>query len=125
MAPLDGDVQWHRSSEAVGGRFHFDTGSLRSQGRIADPVGGTPLCKYGTTTRRTCDSVYKLNQCRDVYCGLAMTWERKAAPGDSGGPWYSSTTAFGIHSGRSHGAASRDVFTPVREAHLRLGLLLL
>ncbi len=125
MATLDGDVQWHRSSEAVGGRFHHDTGSLRNQGQIADPAVGTPLCKYGITTRKTCSEVYKLNQCRSEYCGLAMTYEHVSDDGDSGGPWYSGTTAFGIHSGHSQGAVLRSMFTPVREAHLRLGLLLL
>lgn len=43
--------------------------------------------------------MYKLNQCRGICCGQAMTHRQKAANGDSGGPWYWGTTGYGVHFG--------------------------
>lgn len=72
------------------------------------------LCKYGQTSGHTCDTTYLDNQCRDGYCDMMTMVHRYAAPGDSGGPWYSGNTAYGIHSGFvTIWAAQRDMFTPI------------
>lgn len=121
-----GDAQWHRSTEPVSGTFYYSRGVVRNPSGIGDAVAGSPVCKFGQTSGATCDEVYRLNLCRSVYCGLTTTFERLAAGGDSGGPWYWGTTAHGIHSGYLGSAAvPRDMFTPVRAAHVRLGVLLL
>ena len=67
--------------------------------------------------------MYKANQCREGYCNLIMMHRRKAAKGDSGGPWYWGNGGFGIHSGKvNYLLIDRDVFTPVRSTASNLGL---
>lgn len=52
---------------------------------------------------------------------MTMVKEVITEPGDSGGPWFLGTTAYGIHSGRARvWFRLRSVFTPV--ALLREGL---
>lgn len=120
-----GDMQWHRSTEAVGNQFYYNTGVRRNAQYVGSPTPGLPVCKFGQTSGATCDEVYKLNQCRGVYCGQAMTHRRKAANGDSGGPWYWGTTGYGVHSGyKTYNLLQRDMFTPIQQVHITLGLLL-
>ncbi|MER5455229.1 S1 family peptidase [Micromonospora sp. NPDC002389] len=120
-----GDMQWHRSSEAVGNQFYYDSGVRRNAQTVGHPTPGISVCKFGKTSGATCDEVYQLNQCRDQYCGLAMTHRRKAAGGDSGGPWYWGTAAYGVHSGyKTYNLLTRDMFTPTQQVHITLGLLL-
>ena len=120
-----GDMQWHRSSEAVGNQFYYDSGARRNVATYGHPTPGISVCKYGKTSGATCDEVYQLNQCRDQYCGLVMTHRRKAAGGDSGGPWYWGTAAYGVHSGwKTYNLINRDMFTPTQQVHITLGLLL-
>ena len=74
---------------------------------------GQQLCKYGKTTCATCDEVYELNHCNGDTCHLTAMHNRKADGGDSGGPWYYGTTAYGIHQGyKWWNFKNRDLFTP-------------
>lgn len=48
---------------------------------------------------------------------------RKARGGDSGGPWFSPSIAYGVHSGHiKFGSVERDVFTPIQIAESVLGV---
>lgn len=120
-----GDVQWHRSSEYVSNRFFYNTGATRPATGTGTAGPGAAVCKFGQTSGQTCDEVYKTNQCRGIYCGPTMTHRRKAAGGDSGGPWFYGNTAYGIHSGwKTDNLFDRDMFTPISQAHTRLGVSL-
>ena len=118
-----GDVQWHSSTEKTDARFYYTHGATRALTGTANPTTGVTLCKYGKTTGNTCDEVYKLNQCRDNDCGLAMTHRRKANSGDSGGPWFYNNTGYGIHHGyKTYLLIQRDLFSPVRAAASVMGV---
>lgn len=92
---------------------------------LANPVVGQTLCKYGKTTGYTCDTTYLDNQCRDTYCDMMTLVSRKASGGDSGGPWFWSTTAYGVHSGWvTIWGVARDMFTPINSGLSALGITL-
>lgn len=79
--------------------------------------------KLGRTTFYTCDTTYLDNQCRDSWCDMMTMSSRLADGGDSGGPWFWSTTAYGIHSGWiTIGGAPRDMFTPINSGLSVLGV---
>jgi len=118
------DVQWHSvSGHTAQKSFYYKPGTLEFVTGKANPVVGQTLCKNGKSTGRTCDVTYLDNQCRDSYCDMMTMSNRKAAPGDSGGPWYSGPTAYGVHSGYvTINGAARDMFTPINSALTALSL---
>lgn len=118
------DVQWHSSSsQTASPSFYSNSGVLSFVGGKANPVVGQTLCKYGKTTGRTCDTTYLDDQCRDSYCDMMTMTHRYASGGDSGGPWFSGNTAYGIHSGWvTIWLAERDMFTPINSGLTALSL---
>lgn len=118
-----GDVQWHSSSGATLANFYISSSTRRPVYATANPVDGAIYCRYGRTTGNYCDQVYLLNRCRGSYCGLVAMFERFASGGDSGGPWYSGYTAFGVHSGGLYYLGLlRDCWSPIRPAAADLGV---
>lgn len=117
------DVQWHSTTATTTDpRFYVGPSTYRVVHSQAIPVVGQTLCKYGFKTGQTCDVTYLDNQCRGSYCDMMTMTNRLADGGDSGGPWYSSNTAYGIHSGYvTIWGALRDMFTPIGSANLALG----
>jgi hypothetical protein len=108
-----GDVQWHTSSEDEVDDFWYSYTAGRDVTAQGNPVVGQEICKFGRTTGGTCDKVRQLNSCRGDICRLAMMENRKADGGDSGGPWFVGTVAYGIHSGYTTSSLKkRDQFTP-------------
>lgn len=113
----DGDMAFYRTSGHLvdGGRFYSNTNQTSVVTQVARPFSGLRLCSYGRTTARQCDNeVWRLGECSSNFCELAMTHRNRQDHGDSGGPWYSGGTAYGI----THGAKSvlfiqRGLFTPV------------
>ncbi len=76
-------------------------------------VEGQRLCKFGQRSGKSCDYVYQLNHCWDDYCHLTAMHNDNAEGGDSGGPWFYGTVAYGVHSGyKWWNFKFRDVFTP-------------
>ncbi len=57
------------------------------------------LCKNGVTTKAGCSTVLKLGHCADAICNLVLMEDHITDDGDSGGPWYLGSTAYGIHYG--------------------------
>lgn len=93
--------------------YHMD--QINTRDVVARGVEGLGqlLYRYGKTTGRESDTVYKRNQCSGARCGLTAMHRREAADGDSGGPWYVWRTAYGIHQGGIWiWFRPRDVFTP-------------
>lgn len=120
-----GDIDYRSSSEAVGKEFYYATGSYRTITGLGTPADNQQLCKFGRNSGNTCDKVRDRTTCRNSYCNLVDMDNRKAAGGDSGGPWYSGSKAYGVHSGY-HTALlkKRDQFTPVYNTLGDLGLSL-
>lgn len=121
----NGDVEWQSNNRVTYANFNATGGTIRGVAGSLNPVDGNTYCRYGKTTGSECDSVYMLNRCRGSYCNLVMMFNREAADGDSGGPWFSGNYAAGIHSGAvSYLFQLRDVWTPVRSALYDLGITL-
>ncbi|MFS3127502.1 hypothetical protein ACLM5J_03760 [Nocardioides sp. Bht2] len=109
-----GDIQYMSSTEEVGREFYWKVGSYRTVTGLSAPANDLRLCKFGRSSNETCDSVRDTTTCRDSYCNLVSMDDREAASGDSGGPWYYGTIAYGVHSGyHTHLLQKRDQFTPL------------
>ena len=103
------DIQFHRtlSGNSTRGDFQYGPGAtqLRSVTDRANAAVGTPVCHFGYgTNAQACSTVEQRNTCygsNDYYvvCGVTRTKAKVSEGGDSGGPWYTDSTARGIHSG--------------------------
>lgn len=71
---------------------------------------GFYVCHYGQTTGRECGYVLSKDSSPGYVPSPSNTWvsvykekggSRLSDGGDSGGPWYAGSTAYGIHSGGS------------------------
>ena len=127
------DVQWHSGPVSASPSFYASsTTSARTVVGLAyraDMVGSY-ACHRGRTTGYSCGTVQTVSY-RPTYdgaCGsspCAATWARvtgsglKCYGGDSGGPWFLSNRAYGIHKGGSSsgtgtGQCGSAWFTPIR-----------
>ncbi|MBX0300626.1 S1 family peptidase [Cryobacterium sp. 1639] len=116
-----GDIQWMRSPVMMDSWFHYDYGLGYPVRAVATASVGTAICHFGVSTGRSCGWV-KANYISITSDGKnysnmsrAEGAELTSADGDSGGPWYQGTTAYGIHHGSAVNANPR-YFTPVRQA---------
>jgi hypothetical protein len=109
------DVQWLSVVGTEYARF-FDGTSLRSVNYTkarADQVIGTLVCHYGINTGYSCGRLTQKDY-KPVYSGAcpggpcAQSWMKvddwlsqdvSCDDGDSGGPWFVATTAYGVHKG--------------------------
>jgi len=126
-----GDMQYHRSSgESVGSATYVAVGDYRQITGYRSVSPGTYLCLFGRTTKGTRDGK---STCERVYAegviinypdygevhGLVSMEGLVSEDGDSGGPWFSTTsagvTAAGVHSGKVYGPFIRDrsLFSPI------------
>lgn len=68
-------------------------------------VQGSTACHYGATTGYSCGIIQANDVCRELRGVTGCKWvtvrNANSASGDSGGPWYSGSWAYGIHSGTS------------------------
>lgn len=121
-----GDVAWYSTDAWTAPEFYSQPGQLVSVTDTNYPMVGQRLCLNGQGTRgRFCDeTVWNVRTCSsDGVCNLTAMSSRKARPGDSGGPWFSSSIAYGVHSGVvNFYGVERDVFTPVQVAESVLGV---
>ena len=116
---------------AYGSVYLYGGGSQSITG-AGDAVAGQSICKSGSTTGVTCGSV--------LATGVTVNYAEGAVydtvqtnvcvqPGDSGGSWFSGSTAIGITSGASVGACSQSgfqsFFQPVTEALAAYGVSLI
>jgi PKD repeat protein len=104
------DVQWHTACPYTEVTNEFNSGigyraCVGTRGR-ADQTVGTYVCKWGTTTGRTCGYItsrhaepsYVPNS-DDTFVRVEGYGATLSAPGDSGGPWFLENIAYGINSG--------------------------
>src|SRR3954466_11368780 len=102
-----GDFQFQTVGNTEVDDFHYNWSVTRDVAAIANPVSGQTLCKFGQTFGAGCADVQDLSACATVTsaegtytaCLLVRTDNDISDPGDSGGPWYWGTTAYGIHWG--------------------------
>jgi PKD repeat protein len=104
------DVQWHTACGYTDVTNEFNSGlgyraCVGTRGR-ADQVNGTYVCKWGTTTGRTCGYITSRHaepsyvpSSDDTFIRVEGYGAVLSAPGDSGGPWFVENIAYGINSG--------------------------
>lgn len=72
---------------------------------VGNPVIGATLCHWGSASGYSCADVVAMNLCRtdEVHnlqaCALSRVNGNVSVGGDSGGPWFASSNARGIHWG--------------------------
>jgi hypothetical protein len=102
-------------------RFRYAWGKYKDVTSLGIVSPGITLCHFGTATGNACSKVATYEGCAtyssgQTWCGLWMTQTNVSQGGDSGGPWYYGSRAYGIHSG----GASGSILTPIAEVY-RLG----
>lgn len=116
-AGTSGDIAWYTpGSYTPTNAFYYDYGKTRMVRGSGTPEVGQRVCNYGRATGYKCTTVYRNNVCREAgaYCGLTAASREVTYFGDSGGPWFFGTNAYGVHSARtSINGAVRSLFTPV------------
>lgn len=105
-----GDGQFHSTVDSLSNAIRISSsGTLRTITGKAYPSNGASVCNYGVTrTTAACTSIRNWNHAfyneSGVYLSrMAQTNGTFTNPGDSGGPWYYSSTAYGVHFGKSGG----------------------
>jgi len=105
-----GDVQWHTACGYTDVTNEFNSGLgyravVGTRGR-ADQTVGSYVCKWGTTTGRTCGYIQSRHaepsyvpNSDDTFVRVNGYGAVLSAPGDSGGPWFLENVAYGINSG--------------------------
>lgn len=104
------DLQFNRTLSP-----HSTNGQFRATGRssaddrtvtqVANPTVGGPVCKWGEMSGLNCSTVAGVDFCvlfdNDIHprCGLASTTSAITTSGDSGGPWFFTSTARGTTTG--------------------------
>lgn len=124
-----GDLRWLTSTQTEYDDFYTDWSVRADLAAIASPVKDQRLCKFGQKVGRNCTAyVENLSVCKQettlgpTYCRLVHMDRDVSEQGDSGGPWFSGGTAYGIHSGALQ---SRDVFSRVMYVDEALGVFVL
>lgn len=114
-----GDAQWHTGPQPHPSDFYAGSSTStqvdrRTVSAVGAPVVGQTLCKNGRTNHKQCQEVRRLHVCRSSACNMVQMGARLAAGGDSGGPVYWGTTAYGLHSGWQYDPSwpfDRDYFS--------------
>lgn len=99
-----GDYQWATTSAAeyddfYGGYLSNWQAGLRDVSGLGYPAAGIDVCRNGMTTGKSCTTVKSVNNCFGALCHQTMAVNHVALPGDSGGPWYYGSLAYGVHYG--------------------------
>lgn len=103
-----GDLEWHTTPHVEPAEFYSNWGIRRDVEHVEWESAidqGDTYCKFGRTTGRHCDEVYResvtVTRSDGTLKDQTVMEQRKADEGDSGGPWYVSTSAAGSHTGRA------------------------
>ncbi len=124
-----GDYQWHTTSHTGFNKYYFNDTIRRS----VPAIGGAPAvddyrCFHGEASGgNSCDYVYMtmVNVVRDgvSYERLVAMDSDNTIGGDSGGPWFSGSTAWGIHKGdETMGGTVRNIWSQARFVNAALGV---
>lgn len=109
------DLQWHQTPHVEYPKFQATNGVLRfvtGQEYRSEQLVGDFVCHRGITTKYSCGTITSKTY-RPTYggaCGTETCEHRfftvegpslKCWPGDSGGPWFNNTTAYGLYMGQA------------------------
>lgn len=99
-----GDFQWHTGTRTHTDDFYGGSSTSYEANRldvaaVGEPEVGDYLCRNGITSNRDCQTVRKVDVCKDNLCNLVQMGARLSGIGDSGGPVYWGSTAYGLHQG--------------------------
>ena len=115
----DGDSQWYTTSQWESDDFYVTTTSTRDATgyEVRSNMQGDYVCHFGISSGDSCGWVVSTNF--DPGYGVCGWWlgcdnrwvkvvgsNLEACAGDSGGPWYSNRTAYGVNSGTDSGGIS-------------------
>lgn len=122
-----GDFAWYTTSQYESDNFYYMSGYHRDLTGVANPVVGQTLARFGHNTGDQYDDVYKIgvwSHINGVSTGSLVSMKnREAGGGDSGGPWFWTSTAYGIHhGGDSIDGKTRDLFSTVGNMTGTLGV---
>lgn len=113
----------NNAGQPASGSVYLYDGTSQPITGAGDAVVGQSICKSGSTTGVTCGTVQAtnvtVNYAEGSVYGMVQT-NVCTQPGDSGGSWFSSSTAIGLTSGGTIGGCSQSgfqsFFQPVTEA---------
>lgn len=118
------DVQWHASTCGMTVVDDFDAGIATrdvtgTQIRNNQAIGSY-VCKNGMTTGYTCGYIESKSYKPSYVTSAASTFVRVdgrtvnlSEGGDSGGPWFVETLAYGVHSGTPGGDGNDALYMPI------------
>lgn len=129
-----GDVEWHTTSHDDFPEFWSTATSRRPvQGRIANSQisQNAFVCHYGRSSGYSCGNVSSVSTnstfawagcggCTVTARDLVAVVNANSAGGDSGGPWFNSYTAWGIHHGRR--SNGERLFSKIQNAESAFGV---
>ena len=99
-----GDFGWYTTTQPEPPLFYYNFGVLADVTGRGVPKVGQVICRFGYTSGKKCDTVDETSRCYDPddgpqRCKVVMMNHGYGQDGDSGGPWYVGTVAYGVHSG--------------------------
>ena len=120
------DIQWHSAPGfTVTNKIRTTTGggtrSITATRSRANQTVGYYVCKYGKTTGYTCGYISSKsynwdNKGSSTYIRVnndSSSYPNLSEGGDSGGPWFNSSTAFGTHVGAPGSDANDAVYMAI------------
>ncbi|MDX1659560.1 MAG: S1 family peptidase [Nitriliruptorales bacterium] len=129
-----GDIEWHTTSHVEVPEFWSNT-NFRRVVKSREPNSGghavgTYVCHYGRSSGYSCGYIY------DSYMSVTFKWNGqwvtasnmvevdrgKSVGGDSGGPWFYSDRAFGIHHGHLT-SNSHPVYSKIQNVEIQFGVV--
>lgn len=122
-----GDFRWLTTTQTETTSFYTAWSTRATLKSVANPVDNQRLCRFGHKTGRSCSAyVADTYLCRTIdlnyLCHLVRMDRDTADKGDSGGPWFSGSTAYGVHTGQVGTIfGSRDVFSRMTYVDEALG----
>lgn len=120
------DAQWHKASGTPDNVIRYSGSSTRSITSYYLPAVGSSACHYGSSTGYSCSTIMSRNACwPGMGCSFIAVNGSISSGGDSGGPWFYSSAALGVHKGTAYiNLGNRSVFTYVGNAISSLGVTL-
>lgn len=126
-----GEFRWFTTTQTEIDNFYTNFSVTAELSAISSPVQDQRLCRFGHKTGRSCAAyVQDLSFCETIggksLCRLVRMDRDTAEDGDSGGPWFSGGTAYGIHGGQiGTWLGTRDYFSRVMYVDEALGVYVL
>ncbi|MEV0202590.1 S1 family peptidase [Nonomuraea sp. NPDC050691] len=123
-----GDMAWYsRGGYTAAKTFYYNKGKTRYVDETRWAVQGVRLSNYGRTSGyKSSAKIYRINVCVDRVCDMVAMDKMNTKGGDSGGPWFNGTSAYGIHMGWAKiGGKKRSMYSEVRYLPQALGVTVL